>query len=53
MYAKKFFPPFNNQENPEFLNIVYSDENGSIKWLDLTTFIRMPLDPIKDESELM
>lgn len=38
--CKKFYPPFNNNENPEFLNVVITDESGCIKWLDLTTFIR-------------
>ena len=39
-YYEKFYPPFGNRENPEFLNVVISDEAGNIKWLDLTTFIR-------------
>ena len=41
-FYEKYYPPFNNRDNPEFLNIVISDEAGNIKWLDLTTFIRKP-----------
>lgn len=39
---EKYYPPFNNRENPEFLNVVISDEAGNIKYFDLTTFIRKP-----------
>lgn len=41
-FYERVLPPFTNNENPEILNIVISDENGSIKWLDLTCLIRCP-----------
>lgn len=44
-------PPFGNNENPKFLNIILTDEQGSIMWLDLTSFIRQPLREAS-ESEL-
>ena len=37
---EKYYPPFNNSQNPEFLNVVISDDSGAIKWFDLTTFLR-------------
>lgn len=49
---EKYYPPFGNKQNPEFLNVVISDEAGSIKWLDLTTFIRKPNQPSSDEQLL-
>ena len=45
---RKFYPPFNHDENPYFLTIIYADEQGNIKWLDLTSFIRDPLQKLKD-----
>lgn len=49
---QKYYPPFGNRQNPEFLNVVISDEAGSIKWLDLTTFIRKPNELSSDEQLL-
>ena len=48
----KFYPPFDNRENPEFLNLIITDESGCIKWLDLTTFIRDPQTKLT-ESDLI
>ena len=47
-YCTKFYPPFGEHENPEHFNLIISDESGSVKWLDLTTFIRKPLEQLED-----
>ena len=39
---ERYHPPFGNSENPNYLNLVISDEHGNIKWLDLSSFIRNP-----------
>ena len=39
---KRYYPCFGNDENKFYLNLVISDEQGNIKWLDLSSFIRTP-----------
>ena len=37
---QRYYPSFGNSENPNYLNLVLSDEHGNIKWIDLSSFIR-------------
>ena len=39
---ERYYPCFGNSENKYYLNVVISDEQGNIKWLDLSSFIRTP-----------
>ena len=48
----RYYPPFGNTKNPEYLTVVFSDDSGNIKWLDLTTFIRKPDQPPSEEELL-
>ena len=38
----RYHPSFGNSENPYYLNLVLSDVQRNIKWLDLSAFIRRP-----------
>ena len=38
----RYYPSFGNSENPFYLNLVLSDVQGNVKWLDLSAFIRRP-----------
>ena len=46
----KYYPPSGNNENPFYLNLVFGDEEGNIKWLDLTAFIREPTQETIDSN---
>lgn len=46
----KYYPPSGNDENPYFLNLIFGDEEGNIKWLDLTAFIREPTQETIDSN---
>lgn len=46
----KYYPPTGNDENPFFLHFVFGDEEGNIKWLDLTAFIREPTQQTIDSN---
>ena len=46
----KYYPPYGNNENPFYLNLVFGDEEGNIKRLDLTAFIREPTQETIDSN---